>query len=67
MIALKEYRLKALLTQEELAEKLGVTDGAIAMWETGKRKPNIIMLKKLAVLFQCTTDDLLKDIKIEEG
>lgn len=67
MIALKEYRLKALLTQEELAKKLGVTDGAITMWETGKRKPNIIMLKKLAVIFHCTTDDLLKDIKIEEG
>lgn len=67
VIDIRKNRQKFGLTQEELAEKLGVTDGTIAMWETGKRKSNIIMLKKLAVFFQCTTDDLLKDIKIEEG
>lgn len=65
MIALKEYRLKKGWTQFQLAEHLGLSKGAIGMWETGERKPNIIMLKKLAQLFGCTTDDLLKDISTE--
>lgn len=62
MIALKKYRLKALMTQNELAKKLGVSSSAVTMWETGARKPNIIMLKRLSKLLNCTTDDLLKDI-----
>lgn len=65
MTSLKEYRLKAMLTQAQLAEKLGVGTTTIGMWETGARKPNIIMLKKLAQIFNCTTDDLLKDISTE--
>jgi len=65
MIALKEYRLKALLTQAQVAEHLGVRPSAVTMWETGERKPNIVTLKKLAQLFGCTTDELLKDISIE--
>lgn len=65
MIALKEYRLKKGWTQVQLAEHLGLSKGAIGMWENGERKPNIIMLKKLAQIFGCTTDDLLKDISTE--
>lgn len=65
MIALKEYRLKALMTQAQLAARLGVGTTTIGMWETGKRKPDIITLKKLAQIFNCTADDLLKDISTE--
>lgn len=64
MTALLEYRKKAGLTQAQLAEKLGVAQGAIANWEAGDRKPNIVMLKKLSVILNCTADELLAPIEI---
>ncbi len=65
MKALREYRLNVGWTQAQVAEHLGVQPSAVTMWETGERKPNIVTLKKLAQLFGCTTDDLLKDISTE--
>ena len=51
---------KALgLTQEQLAEKLGVTAQAVSKWENDQSCPDIYMLPKLAELFQTTTDELL--------
>lgn len=64
MTALYDYRHKAGMTQEQLAEKLGVTPSCITMWETGNRKPDIINLKKLARILGCTTDELLEPIEI---
>ena len=64
MTALYEYRKKAGLTQRELANRIGVTQVCITMWETGERKPDIIKLKKLAHILGCTTDELLEPIKI---
>lgn len=46
-----------------LAEKLGVGKTTISMWETGERKPDIITLKKLSEIFDCTTDALLETIR----
>ena len=46
-------------SQVELAEKLGVTKGAIGMWETDKRKPDYDTLIKIADIFNVTTDYLL--------
>lgn len=47
------------LTQEKLAEQLGVTAQAVSKWEHDQSCPDIIMLPKLAELFGVTTDDLL--------
>ena len=63
MLALKKYREKSGIKQLELADILGVAKSTISMWETGERKPDIVTLKKLAELFQCTTDDLLESIE----
>lgn len=63
MLALKKYREKRGIKQFELADLLGVAKSTISMWETGERKPDIVTLKKLAELFQCTTDDLLEPIE----
>ena len=65
MKSLREHRLKVGWTQAQVAEQLGVQPSAVTMWETGERKPNIIVLKRLADLFGCTTDELLKDIDVK--
>ncbi len=63
MTAIKMYREKAGFTQTTLAVLAGVSQAAIAMWEAGARKPDIVMLKKLAGLLGCTTDELLAPIE----
>lgn len=61
---LKELRKAADMEQKDVAKIVGVTEAAISLWENGKRKPNIIMLKKLAKAFDVTTDELLEDVKV---
>lgn len=59
MTTIRKYRKAKNMTQAELARILGVASSTVTQWETGDRKPNIIMLKKLAVILECSTDDLL--------
>ena len=47
------------LTQDKLAELLGVTAQAVSKWENDQSCPDIAMLPKLAEVFECTTDALL--------
>ena len=54
-------RKKAGLSQDEVAKALGVSGPAVSMWETGKTVPRTPMLKKLANLYGCTTDELLRE------
>jgi len=56
---LKEIRKKKGYTQVTLAEKLSVSTGTVAMWETGKRKPDFEMLCRLSELLDVKTDYLL--------
>lgn len=67
MISIREYREKAGMTQAELAVKCGVVKSTVSMWEVGARKPDIVMLKKLADIFGCSADDMLKSIDVKEG
>lgn len=60
-ISIKQIRKAHHLTQKELADKLGVVQSAISMWETGTTEPRLDKLKQMAVMFECTVDDLLKD------
>lgn len=64
MTAIKEFREKADLTQLKLAEAVGVSQAAVAMWESGERKPDIIMLKRIASVLKCTADELLASIDV---
>ena len=59
MNTFKKQREKTKLKQSEVAEKLGVIQATISMWETGAAKPRAEMLPKIAALYGCTTDDLL--------
>ena len=63
---LKEYRLKAGLTQKEVCKKLGFTNTvALCHWEQGKNIPNLINVLKLSALFQ-TSIEALYVLKSEE-
>ncbi len=46
------------LTQEDVAEKVGVTRQAVAKWEAGETLPDIERCRMLAVLFDVSLDDL---------
>ena len=50
--AIKALREKNRLTQQQLAEKLCVSDKAISKWETGKGFPDISLIEPLANVLQ---------------
>ncbi len=53
------HRKRLKLTQDQLAEKMGVTAQAISKWENDQTCPDIALLPRLAELFGITTDELL--------
>ncbi len=53
------HRKRLKLTQDQLAEKVGVTAQAISKWENDQSCPDIALLPRLAELFEITTDELL--------
>ena len=48
------------LAQWQLAEMIGVKQGSIAQWETGKTAPRFERLADIAEALECTVDDLIK-------
>ena len=56
---LKEIRKTQGLSQEQLAERIGVSRQAITKWETGKGMPDIENMMILAEIFKTTLDDLV--------
>ena len=61
MHTLKDLRTKANISQVELAEKIGVTQSAVAMWETGEAMPRADKLPVLAEILGCSISDLFKE------
>ena len=60
-------RKRANLSQEALAEKLGVSRQTLAKWESGESAPDIVHCDRLAELFEVSLDDLLHSRLGEEG
>jgi len=54
----KEKRLAKNMTQTELAERLGISQAAVALWESGEVKPSADKYPLLARIFECTIDEL---------
>lgn len=56
---IRNYRKKIGLTQEMLADRLGVSGQSVSRWENGTTYPDIDFLPVMARMFGCTTDELL--------
>ena len=55
LLALRE---EFLLTQKEIAEKVGITTSNYGMIELGVRNPSLITARKLAVFFNTTIENI---------
>lgn len=65
---LKQYRINEGLSQEQLAEKIGVSRQAITKWETKRGLPDVENMIILAELFKLTLDELvLSEVKKQEN
>ena len=58
-VELKKQREIAGLSQYMLAEKMGVSQATVGMWESGKREPNFTTMCQLADFFGISVDELL--------
>lgn len=56
---IRKYRKSADMTQEEMANRLGVTAPAVNKWENGNSYPDITLLAPIARLLGISTDELL--------
>ena len=55
---LKELRVAHGMTQEAVAEHLGVSSQTVSKWERGLLSPDISLLPQIALLFKCSIDSL---------
>ena len=55
---IKQLRLAASMTQEQLAQRLGVSAQAVSKWESGVNMPDILLLPELSVIFGVSIDEL---------
>lgn len=60
---LKRRRTECRMTQEFVAEALGVSRQAVSKWESGASDPSTANLIALAKLFGSTPEELLKEIQ----
>lgn len=58
---IKQFRDQAGMTQEELADKLGVARSTVTQWENGWSNPRMGMVQKLAGVFHVTSSDIVSD------
>lgn len=57
---IKRLRRERDITQEQLAEYLGISTGAVSQWECDRTAPDITQLPLLANIFDVSTDELLE-------
>lgn len=61
--AIKEHRTRCKMTQEFVAETLGVSRQAVSKWENGTSDPSTSNLIALAKLYGISAEELLKEVE----
>lgn len=61
--AIKEHRTRCKMTQEFVAEALGVSRQAVSKWENGTSDPSTSNLITLAKLYGISAEELLKQVE----
>ena len=56
---IKALRVEHFLKQKELGKMIGVAESTVSMYELSQRNPDLEILKKLAQIFDVSTDYLL--------
>ena len=64
---LKDLRKEKGITQEQLAEKLGVSGRTISRWETGNNMPDISLLVEIAEFFDVSIPEIIKGERKSEN
>ena len=64
---LPKLRKQNNITQEQLADKMGVSRQAISKWEQGISMPDMDKMIQLCNILNCTLEDLLDDGVIEDN
>ena len=62
---LKEHRTRCTMTQEFVAEAMGVSRQAVSKWENGTADPSTSHLLKLAQLYGVEPEELIRSIRAE--
>lgn len=57
-LRLKEYRKKFNYTQQDIADKLSMTQANYWLWEKGKSFPNAKQIIQLCNIFKCSPNEL---------
>lgn len=60
------YRNKVNMSQEKLAEEIGVTRQTISKWETDQSMPDFDKIEPLCEVFEITPDELIRGEKNEK-
>ena len=63
---LKDHRVRCQMTQEFVAERLGVSRQAVSKWENGTSDPSTSNLLALASLYNVDATDLLREVAPKE-
>lgn len=64
---LKLFRKKYGYTQEQIAERIGVSRQAVAKWEKGEALPDIENIVALADIYEVTIDSLVRNVAAYDG
>ncbi|WP_374510442.1 helix-turn-helix domain-containing protein [Niveibacterium sp.] len=60
--SMQKRRIKTGYSQEEVADRLGITPKSYGAYEQGKHPPDILRLIQIAEIFECQIEELLTDI-----
>ena len=63
---IRYFRLLKRYSQEQIARKMNITQGAVSQWEKGRTVPDAGTLIQLAKLFDCTVNDLTSDAPVRD-